>query len=544
MRPILPTAHRLGTVLLVVLMVGSLVAPAAMTPTAADDGSLTDDTVQEVCDSSARFVYGYACGVADLDDIDDSQSTDKIEADIWLNARQTGESWESTEVLLGNYMEDTPTIASLEARDAIATSWEEGDDVDEADIAAKEAINDYYSQLQIQVIEEASAHQHELAYQQNQSRETDDVNGDMVHPAGSLGYYDGTLKEFYYTHESGNATYDLRNGTVHEYEMPVMYGYIDERDNSYSDDITWTPELGGNYDSPSFEIVHTSNSVEWNGKTVTLNQPEYNLESRVMYDLSDPDDKLDELHDQAQVAVENYDEQFVDDLYTALDEGEIDPEDVRGAEGTVRYMSGDSDVTEERFQIALSSVLGLEHTEFDSTMVVSYDGYTDIEYEWNESAETREANYSSHVSETYNGLLFAGDVPEGGFEVNESYHTDDLDGTLMMVTENESVYFEHGEFTIDALYDSAGDPVQNVTWDRPSYDTYNSSEYVELIDEIQELHDELEDRDDGGDGVTLPGVGDIEDALGEYSGVMVGLVIVVGVVFLVVGFVTDILPWT
>ncbi|MEY7852166.1 hypothetical protein AB7C87_23530 [Natrarchaeobius sp. A-rgal3] len=537
-----PIAHRVGTVLLAVLLVGSLVAPAAMAPVAADDD--LGDEFEGTCDSPARFVLPISCGHADPRTVDDSLGDDRIEADIWLNARQTGESWESSEVLLNNYMEDTSAIASLEARDAIATSWEDGDTVSEADIEAKQSINDYYSRLQIQITEEAAAHQAEIAYQQNQSHELEGVEDDIIHHHIHSPNNDFSGTDAYYNGNEFEASYELRNGTVHNYTMQEMDVKI-SRDDFGSDWGTMQPEFGEDWENSHWPDEGYSATVVWDGQIMALNQPEYDLDSREMYDLSDPDDKLDELDEQAQMAVNNYEEEFVEELYTALDEGEITPEDVRGAEGTVRYMSGDSEVTDERFRIALSSVLGLEHAEFNSTMVVSYDGYTDIEYEWNESGETREANYSGHVSETYEGLLFAGDVPEDGFETNETYHTDDLNGTVMMATANESVYFERGEFVIDEMVDADGEPVTNVTWERPDYETYNASEYVELLEEIQELHDELEDRDDGsGSDVTLPGIGDVEDAIGEYSGVLVGVVIIVAVVFLVVGFVTDILPWT
>ncbi|WP_133412269.1 hypothetical protein [Natrarchaeobaculum sulfurireducens] len=534
------------------LLVTSLLAPIAVGPAAADDGELTDE-FDGTCESNLRFVLPVSCGHADPSTVDDSLSDDRIEADIHVNAQGTGEAWDSTDILLGNYLEDTPTIASLEARDGIATAWEEGKSVEEADNEALQRINDYYSRLQIQVIEETQAHMAELQYQANQSREIDDVSSSMVHPVvddvtsgmGSDRYsHSGSA----ITDDTSTEEFDLRNGSVHEYEMPHF-----EADISDSD----TPSTGSDSDSLalddkgdwSFQVDVGANNprAHFDGRVMLENQPEYDLDSKETYDLAGPAERLEEIHDQAQVAVENYDEQFVEDLYHSLDEGQITPEDVRGAEGTVRYMSGDSEVTENRFQMALASVTGMEHTSMESTMEVHYDGYTDMEYEWNSSSEEREQTFSNHVSTTYEGLLFAAETPEDGFEVNGTYHTDDLNGTQMMVPADgsDSVYFEKGTFTIDTMYDADGNETDQADWDRPDYDTYNSSEYVELLDEVQELHDKLEEEDDGGDDeLTLPGVPDLDDAIEDHGTLILGFVAIGAAVLIVVSFVTNLLPWT
>ncbi|MFP9192986.1 PQQ-binding-like beta-propeller repeat protein [Natrialbaceae archaeon A-CW1-1] len=89
--------------------------------------------------------------------------------------------------------------------------------------------------------------------------------------------------------------------------------------------------------------------------------------------------------------------------------------------------------------------------------------------------------------------------------------------------------------------------VQEVDYNSPDYDSFDSSEFAEAMAELEELIEQLEEQqedDDNGDGddsIGWPSFG-----FGDYDlgGSLVGLGIIAGAVVLVFSIVTDALPWT
>ncbi|WP_143825045.1 hypothetical protein [Natrinema ejinorense] len=501
-----PTAHRVGTILLAVFLVGSLLAPIAATaPVAAQDDSIE---VREDCGSVARFVAPRACQAAAeaFGSVDQGQDAAAIEKDIHVGASGVKSSQESTDQLLRNYLQDTDSIASMEARHAISTAYENGESPGVADTRAQNAINDYYARLQIQLLEETSLHSDQLAYYANISQNESGILNDFVHVNA------GSTEKSYPTGRTVETDVELANGSTHPVTLPEIH--FNKGDNYQKDAVVNVFSDTLHNETYYEEYVADSSSTagstaEYYGTVHLLNTG--SLESKTVYDYRLARERFDEIENQSDTVVSNYDSGTAEDFYTALDNDQIETEDLRGAEGMVRYLSGDANVTDDRYQYALRSVLDMDRSSLDSTMVVHFEGATERDRITHENGSVS-YEYNS-VNETYEGLLFSSETPADGFQTGVSYDVSNLSGRQKMVTggddgDTSDVVFHRGTFTIEEMTDGDGNEInQTDLSDKPDYGTFNATEYQKTIDQADSERETITDTYDGGGGGPLLGGG-------------------------------------
>ncbi|ARS91406.1 hypothetical protein B1756_17890 [Natrarchaeobaculum aegyptiacum] len=449
---------------------------------------------------------------------DDPVEVTQDETIMHSMATSEAESMDAHYTTLDNQLEDTGTIASLEARHAIAESWENGESESEAYQNALEAIRDYYAVHQENHIEVKSKQLVQLSNTAHAAQEDDDIMNRWVSvdDAGDL----WNSNDHYVTDGTAPAQAELVNGETHNYTTArVVFdsdaggcwdGLTGTFNFSTLDTDYWT--YNSNYKLSAQDTLGGDDCSERSpgtyGKFVIPNVGDVEdggLPSETVFDHSDWLERWEDIEQQSDQVVSNYDTQFVSDLYAELDAGNLDPEDVRGAEGMARHLSGDSEVTEQRFQMALMQMSGMNNPDLagTSSMTVEYDGHTEIEFEGTEG-DSRVPVYSGHVEAEYDGLLFANDVPEGGFETNQTYATGEVnttdtdleavDGGVQMfdVETGETTHFYNGTFEVTEMYDADGNEVETVEWEQPKYDTYDASEFADYIEEVQELREEID----------------------------------------------------
>jgi len=516
-----PIAHRAFTVLLAALLVGSLVAPiAASSPAAAQsssDGGYIDGSFDGTCESKLRFAFPISCPNAAFAEPDvDQSSTSATEIDIHTGMQGVYEGQKQIDSVYSDYLQDTETLASLEARNAIADAYENNSTAIEAQAAGQEAINEYYAHHQIQLLEIASADSQQLAYYANITLNNDNISDQYLSPGRPENNSNsGVYNSGHYLGDTVTSDYTLLNGSTHSHKAPRF---------EFSSDSTWDPPIENYQDTSNLSLDRYNSTLEgWQythyhetsdsridlnytfpGTAIVMNQPDAELYSQTVYDYRMTAQLLNDLEEQAQTVQDNYNGSAAEDLYAAMDSGEITPSDVRGAEGMVRYMSGESNSTEQRFNLALRSTLNLASTDVGNTMVVNFDGETERTRHVNKTSGNVSFTYSGSVNETYEGLLFSSETPSGGFETGTTYNASDFNGSIEMVVDggNSTVPFYQGEFTIEEIYDSEGNAVENVTWEDPKYDSYNSDEFIAALQNASEQRSQIviQTSDDGGSG--------------------------------------------
>jgi len=577
-----PTAHRVGSLLVAALLLVSAVAgPAAATataPTASAAGTATTSTaatadgnysavdfvvvgasstgcvVQPVGCASGAVLQSYSTGVT-------AQDTKVSIHSIGVGEYESSSAYHS---LFGNYLEDTDTIASIDARNAIGNAYEAGNTTTQADQMARTAIRDYYTAHQMNAL---NYHNKQVAQLQQAAEIARNSSGiddtfisgpPVVDSVEHDGYQSFNTTAFVGTYQK---TATLNNGTEIDYLVPEYAVHFD--DGSFEDeaDIRFRLDPLADYDTTSagayripesdfsyykatsgdggFNFADSSNYIAVEPVMTVQSVSGSGLESATVYDFEMWHNTSQEIQTQASTVAGNYVNGFSQDIYDALDSGEITVSQLRGIEGQVRHLSGDDDanVTDDRFQTAALTLLGVAQPDASkaSTMVVEYTGYT----ERSRNATTGEFEVSGRVeNRTYQGLLFAQNVPSGGFETETTYNISSLGGTVVMANETagEQERFVKGEFVITSMYDEKGNQVENVTWDEPDYNTYNSTKYVRYVENSTDawkdaISEEESTPGSGGGGVSLP------DANIDTGGIFAGagiMVIAAGAVVLVI----------
>jgi hypothetical protein len=567
-----PIAHRAFTIMLAVLLVGSIVAPAfAAQPAAAQ--SETDQDINRVCETaeswngvgSPFWVAGVGCQelMGDITEIDPTLTEAGAKTQLIVEGDSEYESAQSYHTLFNNYLSDTPTIASLEAKHAIATSYENGVSPTQADANATKAINDYYAHKQINFLEYYSKQQAQMAHIGNYSQNHPEISKNWayshVHANDSTEYpqwHSGT----WLTGETETREIELLNGTTHNYTAAVMATEYAEDSVDTSIEAHFSLPLDAEYqqDKNGAErvLVPTEDVTAYDGSgspysddediltsgTYRL-QGEYqtgNLSDRAVFQYKEWRTIWDEIGSQGAVAQGNYPPGFASDIYDSFESGEISPDEFRGSEGMARYLSGDSEVTSQRFYLATTSLLELDRPALNTTMVIDYDAATTRNTTVNQTTGEIVHQYEDYENATAEGLLFA-DLPTGSISEGETFTIGDGNDTdtprTKIVAQNETIHLYNGELTVKSMYDQHGNAVNESDWSQPNYTTYDSAEYIATLENITAQQSEILEQydEDSGEGISiLP-----DDLFGdvESSGAIVGLVIIGAGVILIVAIV-------
>jgi len=540
-----PTAHRAFTVLLAFLLVGSVLAPigAAQPAAAQTDG--------EGCAYESVNWWIFECSKQTSPKyIDTDQAANETSIDLHVQSQSVWEDWEMLSVNVDNYLTDSETVASLEAKNAIADAYENNMSATEADAAAQEAIQDYYTVRQKNIVNEWSAQNAQLAYVGdvafNDSEISNNMLGRVIHNTDAPGIargaqYDGSTKNFSISYINGTTENYTSAGIEFEAENDMggastfwYYPVIDQIDENTTDITVSKSEPNLIEDGSGADLTQvTISSQTW------VEQPYAgsSLGAQKVFDEHGWYEKFTAIEEQAQTMQDNYPDGFAEDVYAKLDSGQLTTSELRGAEGMARYLSGDSNVTDQRFMQANVALLGLDRPMSGnaSSMVIEFSGAT--EKGLNSTSNATEVEYSGYVDgATYEGLLYA-NAPESGFEVGSEYSTSALNGSPVIATnDGEIVSLYDGDFTIKEMYDTDGNSVEQTNWNRPRYDTYDADAFVQSMENASRERAIIVGERGDGDGDTTISIDDPFSDIGAGAAIA-GLVIIVAAVGVVASIV-------
>ncbi|WP_121822937.1 hypothetical protein [Halostella salina] len=578
------------------LLVSSLAGPAAAAATAPaptpDTRSAATATTQDNTTAVDYAIVGTASvgcmtnpAACASGAVLKSYSTDSTAEDTKISLHSIGvgeyESATAYHSLFSNYLQDTGTIASIDARNAIGTAYEQGNTTTTADQMARSAIYDYYSVHMKNMLNYNNKQVAQLESATEIAKNSSEIDDSFVSGVTPVEYNDVIAQSVNASTlvDTKTKTAQLPNGTEINYLAPVYAVQFSAEQSGVEHtgtaritldplaDYNVTPDghirfdtsdSGGthnfisenvNYVQPSSDAltpediaVDTPNGYIEILPTMNVQSiSSSGLESATVYDFRDWLNRSNEIDSQSATVSGNYVNGFSEDIYTALDNGEISVSDLRGIDGQARHLIGDDDanVTDDRYETAALTMLGIAQPNASqtSTMVVEYTGYTDR----TRNATTGEWEFSDRVEDrTYQGLLFAQELPTGGFETGTTYNTTDLDGTVVMANETAGTQdrFVKGEFTIESMYNEDGEQVENTDYDEPRYDSYNSTEYITYINKSTGAwEDALSEEESGpstggGGGISLPDVDGLDP--GSIFGGVVIMVLAGGAVVVVV----------
>jgi hypothetical protein len=349
--------------------------------------------------------------------------------DVILHSQATSadERMNAHEIVVANYLTDMHTMANIEARHAIAAAWEDGKNASTAYADAITAIRSYYEPHEVNHMEILAQVLLDLGSvaDAGTSNEQDTSVVDWVNEAASYTGSDSSV----YARATANYTEDvevtLHNGTTYTIgAVPHIRFYTAESHHTY--EVPFTDVIDA-YDVQNEEVTVSGPDYDWTAslKWSVPNVPDADLPAERVFDFSKWITQFTEFESQSDMVAGNYDEVFVEDIFAELAAGNIDPSDVRGVEGTARFLSGTEDATSDAYRMALMQQLDLKQTDLSkvASMKVDYTGFSSRMF--NTTDTGREEVFGDYVTgETYEGQMFARDVGKDSVSTGEMYLAD------------------------------------------------------------------------------------------------------------------------
>lgn len=344
---------------------------------------------------------------------------------------------------MGNYLQDTKSIARLEAQAAYYRALDNGSSESAARLAAEEAVKDYYHVKQYQLVQSYNVLLISMdAYEQVEGNEN--LSNNFVQF-----YSDGSTTDGF--SQGSNSTFTTTNGT------DLNFSSIDWTDsNGYdnSNDLSWYQS----YDDREvhFLVGQNDDSV---GDVQTVNISRYH--ARLVQADQQEADVIAEM------------DTFINNTYDAYQAGEVNATDLIDANTFDREFSPEDDF-QSWATVALGATEGVDPPDHLDGV-----GHFDVTFNGGE----------------YTGLLLADGQEVGTWENGTVYNGTQMNVTPRLVTDS-SVYKLDGEFSIQAIETASGDTRQNVTVNRINYTTTNTTEYKELLEDYKQVRAELAARED------------------------------------------------
>ncbi|WP_139326589.1 hypothetical protein [Natrinema saccharevitans] len=292
--------------------------------------------------------------------VDTEQTAKETKVDLHVQGQGIWEDWVSLETDINNYLEDSESIASLEAKHAIAEAYENNKSATVADTAAQEAIQDYYSTRQAKMLEDWSRQQAQLSYIGNVSENDSEISntyvGRVMHevssgggigqtprPAGGTGTVEATLiNGSAYEYESANIEFAISSSTGGD---NFWFGYNPKIDQLNDEgDIVIGENTENVYNVDRGKSGRTSfsgaslSSQTWINRAYNDAPP--SLHSQMVFDEERWHTQWVALQEQAATMQENYPSGFASDVYAKHDSGELTTDELRSVEGMARSLRG------------------------------------------------------------------------------------------------------------------------------------------------------------------------------------------------------------
>jgi hypothetical protein len=441
-----------------------------------------------------------------VEEVRDAETAqDKV--DLYTAATAQASQQEVYTSTVDNYIQDTDSIAWSKAEVAIAEAHEAGETKAEAKTAAREAIAGYYSVKQKNLLTNWNTSWQSLRYLTDRASQEGFDQTQIIKTRTEEGVYTGTGQTLD-TVESSNVTVTLVNSsTATAYEPVVKVEHGSGGFYEYRAPIDAGPSGG----TAPFSDGTSPDKLE-----IVAVAPNSNYENSLYINITQYQKRWNQIETKNS-ELQGEAEKFVDAIWSDLESGALNSSDVISRNTQLFEYGTAAQQSDAGFYdtVGATAALGLQTPDLAETSSMT------VEYKGN----------------TYNGLLFARSVPGGSWSVGQTYNTTNFGGPVILATVENGELVLDGEFTLTEARNKAGDPVGTVQTTRYNYQTADTSELNQQLDQLAELTGELQNRSDaaGGGGGGIGGdVGgfleDIGTALGFGAGVGLIVVLVVAAV--------------
>ncbi|MFC4406402.1 hypothetical protein [Haloarchaeobius iranensis] len=402
--------------------------------------------------------------------------------DIHSEAEKIRANQEAAVTGVHNSLNDARTIAWTKAECATLDALEANATQAETRVQARAAVEDYYSRMLHNFVQERNQLMYEMSYL-HRVQNSEDLASNV-----SEWEFDWARNDISVQNRNRTATerlnYTLPNGSTVAVVTPEWVVHYNDFANP--DDITvhfW-------WDSSS---QHHPDGFRY--------QSHYNGDVVTAYNSTRIDQIVDRIESQNQQMLDNLN-YTVNGLYGSYLRGNLNISDYRSVQCTADEVGrGVEGTYYSIYAVTALAKAGAETPNLSTTG----------------SMTIATSQFNSHVNnstEEFTGLLVGTTAPDGGWQVGETYDPATINGSVSFhVSDSNRSFYLTEPFTLVGAEDESGGDISSVNTTQYQYRTSNFSELGDKLDRLIQLRmeeqEEIEEAANPGDGGTIgwPGLG-------------------------------------
>lgn len=397
--------------------------------------------VNQQCDPSALSDHA--------DDLEDAHEN-ATEVELYNTAAQIEADSEQYRAVVENSVMDSGTPAMAKAEAAAIAEIDAGGTEAEVEQAAEDAVQDYYSRKQMNLIDQWNVEVLTLETMYVTLNASSVDNSFISHNET------GSATPYEFTQVDGT-TSPLVNGTE-QFSYGVEYESVDDPTGGT---LTGTVHSGhGSFSTGERVYGVEVDAIEGESAREFIYFDDYASTWQVI------EDKSDQVEANAVL--------YADRVYNATQNGSADASDfVSGATLAQEYATDYNSTGFYSYLVGFSATQGMAIPNLSTTSLMTIQTTTDI----------------------HQGLLMSQNAPDSGvWEVGATYNALDIEGKQFVATTDGEVVELDGEFSITSMEGPDGESVDTTTSQEFNYTVTNESgNYSELQEELQLLRTEIED---------------------------------------------------
>jgi len=422
-----------------------------------------------------------------------NDSATQEKQDIYNAALEQQANTETFTDVQSNYLNDSRSVAWMHAETAIANAYANGSSKAVAKSKAKQAVQDYYATKQVNMIERWNVTVAATATLRKTAENQSGINSRYVRVDSPTHSHDGHTDQPWIKDVNATTTVSLVNASSHGVKAIVV-------DENHED---CGPECWGNqeyYYTLASGVSTNEQNTAYNIEVMPPNSDYEKVEYLHFAEYKTRWDRVETLNSDLQNEVDP----FVNATWTAFQNDEINASDVISRNNLM-------------FRYGTDALNNSNQSLYDSTAALSTMGVATPNINSTGSMTVIYRNVS------YTGMVLAQEAPNGTWETNTTYNTENIGGVVMLATtEGERIDME-GNFTLQEMKNQDGDQINQTSATKVVYRTSNTSEVLDKMERILELRAQIEATKPkaGGGGTTSDG-SSLLDRLAAFLGVSVG----------------------
>jgi len=475
------------TLLLVVSLVGGAFAPAGVSGPVGTVEAQAGDGSGGPC-GAAEWFLTLASGTLLTTDCSTGEEVaqewnesdaKQTRTQIHSQAGQLGAGNEQFLIGMDNTLTDSNTIAFSKGEAAAVETLANGGTVSEAQAAANESIENYYTTKQRNLLDRWGVSVQTVATLNARAENTTGVDDNFVN--FEITFSDRTPVEGHRLDGTGSKTVGLVNGSNQQIDALTFWASISSGSlkTASADTSPFTQDMmaeNDRYNNDSYDYLTRPDNVNgtWSDRLVVSSTD--NLTSKDILVTEDWTDQWLAIEQRSQSTKEEVSVYVNDSLAPAVESGNLN---------ATSYVSP-ATLAQEYSQSYNGS-----RSYIRATAIAAYSGMDAPDLEQTGSMTV------THDGTTYEGLLLSQQAPENGWQSGEQYDPALLSGLQMFAVagQNSSVVELDGPFTVDSISGTDGEEIQSATTYNITYQTSNeSANYTQLQQQIRDLNQQIEER--------------------------------------------------